>query len=159
MLDTAKADRPYEIPSIVTPVDRLELLYPIRVEFGKQRVPVLSCWPWLRQLKRDSFVYAILNGRGGWEDQKRFLDSITEQSPVPTLSLLATRDATVDTECIHLILLFKLIHARALDADSVVTPAELRVQPDYTPRAVTLTEQMTIQELIHVFSLADQYGV
>ena len=161
MLDTEKGGRPdgYEIPTLVTPEDKLELLYPIRVEIGQQRIPVLTCWKWLRSLKRDSFLYAILSGNAGWEENRRFLDSITEASPVPTLSLLSNRDATADVECIHMLLLFKLLHARALDEDPVVTPAEARVHPDYRSRVTDLTTSISVLQLVRVIALADQYGV
>lgn len=158
-MDAAEADRPYTIPTLVTEGDKLELLYPIRIEIGTQRVPVLTCWKWLRHLKQDSFLYAILSGRAGWEDKKQFLDSITEASPVPTLVMLGSRDSA-DVECVHLIMLFKLLHARALDEDPVVTPVEMRVQPDYRSRVTELTTSgMTVLQLVRVMALADQYGV
>ncbi len=146
------------MPSIVD-VSGLTLRYPIRVEIGIQRVPVMTCWAWLRAIKEDSFLFAMLSGRSGWQDQRQFLDTITEENPVPVLRLMTARDAFEDRECVHLRLLFSLVHAQALDDDPLVSPEEVKRDPEYKSRTTLVAESMTVDELIQVVALADQYGI
>ncbi len=147
-----------QIPTLVDG-SKLTLHYPIRVEIGQQRVAVLTCWAWLRHIKQDSFLFAILSGQGGWTDQQQFLNSITEKSPVPVLHLMPLQDSHEDKECVHLHRLFALVRAQAFDADPLITTEEAKKDPDYKSATTDLMEQMTVEELINVIALADQYGI
>lgn len=163
--DDGNDDEEINIPQIVLGGSHVAY-FPIHVLIGRQRASVMTCWSWLRDMKHDSFLYALFGGGRGdgdglvWKEQHEFLESITEDSPIPVLRLLPDLDAFEDQECIDLILMFRLLHATVFDKDPVITPKAAKAKPGYASRvSLIIKETMDTPDLVRLISLADKYGL